>query len=73
MAWLVRCLPPKLQAALVPDLLALKRTRHFSGSLPVADYTWPDEPGVRRPRYLNKGERGVPWRELRGGSAATFA
>ncbi len=43
----------KVQAALVPDLLALKRTRPFSGPLPVADYTWPDVSGVRRPRYLH--------------------
>ena len=51
-AWLVRCLPLKMQAALSPDLLALKRTRPFNEPLPVATYTWPEMSGVRRPRYL---------------------
>jgi hypothetical protein len=50
-AWLLRCLPPGVRAALVPDLLALKRARPFTGALPVADYTLPDVPGVRQPRY----------------------
>ena len=50
-AWLLRCLPLRTQAALAPDLLALKRSRPFRGALPVADYTWPDVPGVWRPRY----------------------
>lgn len=49
--WLLRCLPSGVQAALVPDLLALKRSRPFRGALPVDDYTWPDVPGVWRPRY----------------------
>jgi hypothetical protein len=50
-AWLLCCLPPRVQAALVPGLLLLKRTRPFTGKLPVDDYTWPDVPGVRRPRH----------------------
>jgi hypothetical protein len=35
--WLLRCLPRRMQAALVPDLLALKRARPFTGPLPVDD------------------------------------
>lgn len=52
-AWLLRCLPPTTRASLTPDLLALKRSRPKTGAPPVAAYTWPDVPGVRRPRYLN--------------------
>lgn len=52
-AWLLRCLPPTTRAALTPDLLALKRSRPKTGVPPLAEYTWPDVPGVRRPRYLN--------------------
>jgi hypothetical protein len=51
--WLLSCLPGAVQAALAPDLLALKRSRPHIGALPVADYTWPDVSGVRRPRYPN--------------------
>jgi hypothetical protein len=49
--WLIRCLPVEIQDALRPDLLAIKRKYPLAGPLPVDDYTWPDVPGVRRPRY----------------------
>ncbi len=49
--WLLRCLPPRVQAALAPDLLALKRFRPLAEPLPVRDYTLPNRSGVWRPRY----------------------
>jgi hypothetical protein len=59
-AWLLRCLPPRMQAALVPDLLWLKHTRPFTDRLPVEEYTWPEAPGVWRPRYDNGILKGKP-------------
>ncbi len=65
MAWLLRDLPPQVQAALTPDLLTLKRTRPCLGRLPTEQYTWPDVPGVRRPRYDGGALKRKPLEGLR--------
>ena len=48
---LLRYVPPRVQAVLTPDLLALRRTQPFTDPLPVQNYTWPNRSGVWRPRY----------------------
>jgi|GEM_PF-1607979 len=52
-AWLLRGLPPAMQAALRPDLLALARRRSPVAPLQTDDYTWPGLPGVWRPPYAS--------------------